>query len=171
MGPHFPVPQLMTGRHKGWSLPETVMLLVVISRPEAVTWVKRLWVGVYNILCLSDNNKISEPCWCKTKAVVFWISAPGNRTYSMSTASNRGVSREVFKGVSNPLFWPVVYRVFNLLSRLLYRLTISTDIPTVLRRIPTVWYECRLPDLAISPPHTSVSSEVYFGYFTFYRRK
>ena len=108
MGPHFPVPQLMTGRHKGWSLPETVMLLVVLSRPEAVTWVKRLWVGVYNILCLSDNNKISVPCWCKTKAVVFSISSPGNRAYSMSTASNRGVSREVFKGVPNSLFSPVV---------------------------------------------------------------
>ena len=37
MGPHFPVPLLMTGSHKGWSLPEIVTLLVVLSRPEAVT--------------------------------------------------------------------------------------------------------------------------------------
>ena len=106
--PHFSVLQLMTGRHKGCSLPEIVMLFVVLSCPEAVRWAKRLWVGVNNILCLSDNTKISEPCCCKTKALVFSISAPGNRTYSMPTASNRGVSKEVIKGVPNSLFSPVV---------------------------------------------------------------
>ena len=141
----------MKGRHKGFSPPEIVMLFVVLSCPEAVTWVKRLWVGVNNILCLSDNTKIFEPCWCKTKALVFSISAPGIEPTVCLLPRTGEYPRKCSKEFQTP-FSHQSYRVFNLLSLLFYRLTMSSKIATAWRRIPTVCYECQLPDLAISPP-------------------